>query len=159
MNGENRSTGVIVADTAIAGRRAQTAISKPSDALLRNALKKTLTGLAEARQAAVSTETLNLYSRELLEFDAADVREIVRAVATRKRTEGETAFPALGELLEPLKDRRNRRLQIERREQERQERIDLFWNTILPQRMSIYGTSEQEALDRFPEFRGTKPRG
>jgi hypothetical protein len=101
---------------------------------------------------------LNLYSLELCEFDPADVRDVVRALATRKRAEGETAFPALGELLEPLKERRNRRIASERIERERQERIELFWTDILPDRMARYGWTEAEALEKFPEFRGTKPR-
>jgi hypothetical protein len=144
--------------SAIVARREPTAISKPYDVHLSKNLKKTLTALAEARQAGVSAETLNLYSRELCEFDPADVRDLVRALATRKRADGETAFPSLGDLIEPLKAARSRRIRQEREERERQARIDEFWNEILPHRMTAYGWTEQEALDRFPEFRGTGSR-
>ncbi len=106
MNSRLTSPDPVEAVMAIAAKPAPTAISTRLDVQRQLSCIKTLAGLAEARQAGVSKETLNLYSRELCEFDPADVREVVRTLAIRKRVEGETAFPALGDLLEPLKDRR-----------------------------------------------------
>jgi hypothetical protein len=122
-----------------------------------NSLKRTLTGLAEARQASVSAETLNLYSRELCEFEPADVRDVVRTLAMRKRAEGETAFPALGDLVEPLIRLRERRQEERKRVAQEQARLDEFWQMV-PGWMEITGQSEAEILERWPSFKGTKPR-
>ena len=145
-------------ETAIAARPAQTAISTRSNVQLVNSLKRALAGLAEARQASVSAETLNLYSQELCEFDTADVRTVMRTLASRKRAEGETAIPELGAFLEPLREMRRRSKQRERVERERKEQIDLFWREILPDRMARFGCTEMEVLAQFPSFKGTKPR-
>ena len=86
----------------IAVNNAQTEMSRPQDVPRLLSVVATLTGLAEARQAAVSDKTLELYAYNLSEFADADVRAVARMFARRKRAEGETAFPSLGELTEPL---------------------------------------------------------
>jgi hypothetical protein len=104
----------------------------------------------------VSTETLNLYSRELCSgFDIEDVRAAARYLARRERADGETAFPALGALLREAREARADRLALAKTQRERQARVELFWNDILPDRMARYGWTETEALERFPEFNGT----
>jgi hypothetical protein len=141
---------------AIAGRPAQTAISKPRDVQRQLSLVKTLTGLAEARQASTSSETLELYAACLSEFDEADVRDVVRAFALSKRAEGDTAFPGLGELYEPLKARKNRRLAQQREARERIEEIAQFWR-VVPEWIQHTGQTEEQLLERWPRFKGTKP--
>ncbi len=147
---------VAAAATAIVGKPAQTAISKPLDPQRRLLLVKVLTGLAEARQASVSAETLKLHSAHMCDFELADVREAVRALAVRKRAEGETAFPALGELVEPLETMWARRREENKRAAQQQAEIDEFWQWA-PEWMEFTGNTEAELLRRFPSFRGTKP--
>lgn len=148
---------VAAAVSAIVGKPAQTAISKPLDPQRRLSLVKVLTGLAEARQASVSAETLKLYSAHLCDFDPADVRDVVRALAMRKRAEGETAFPALGDLVEPLERLRERHREERIRAAHQQAEIAEFWRWA-PEWMAMTGYSEEELLNRWPRMRGTKPR-
>ena len=117
---------------------------------------KTLTGLAEARQAAVSEETHKLYSAHLAEFDEADVKAAARYLARKKRCDGETAFPSLGDLIAEVKYQRGQRIEQERQERERKQNIEKFWNAVLPFGIS-QGFTEEQMLERFPSFRGTKP--
>jgi hypothetical protein len=143
--------------TAIVARPAQTAIEKPPDVQRRLFVTKTLTGLAEARQAAVSEETLRLYSAHLAEFEPEDVKEVARSIARRKRAEGETAFPSLGDLIEPLAALRNKHRAEVRAHRERQEEIDQFW-AWAAEWMKETGNDEAELLRRFPTYTGTKAR-
>jgi hypothetical protein len=103
----------------------------------------------------VSAETLKLYSAHLCEFEPDDVREVVRALAMRKRAEGETAFPALGELVDPLVRMRERRREEHTRMARRQAEITEFWQMV-PGWVEITGQSEAEILERWPSFKGTK---
>lgn len=148
---------VAAAVTAIVARQEPTAISKPLDPQRRLSLVKVLTGLAEARQASVSAETLKLYSAHLCEFEPADVRDVVRTMAMRKRAEGETAFPALGDLVEPLQRLRERRREENKRVVQQQKEVEEFWRWA-PEWMEFTGNDEAELLSRFPGFKGTKPR-
>jgi len=148
---------VEAAVSAIVARQEPTAISKPLDPQRRLSLVKVMTGLAEARQASVSAETLKLYSAHLCDFEPGDVRDVVRTLAMRKRTEGETAFPALGDLVEPLERKRERRREENKRAGQRQAEIQEFWRMV-PGWMEITGQSEAEILERWPSFKGTKPR-
>lgn len=144
-------------DTAIAASSAQTAISTRQSVLQKLSLLKILTGLAEARQASLTPQTLKLYAAHLVDFDPDDVRSVVRALATRKRAEGETAFPALGDLVEPLSRLHTRRREDQERTLRRQAEIAEFWSMV-PGWMEITGQSEEEILERWPRFKGTKPR-
>jgi hypothetical protein len=146
---------VEAAVTAIVARQEPTAISKPLDPQRRLSLVKVLTGLAEARQAGVSAETLKLYSAHLCEFEPGDVRDVVRTLAMRKRTEGETAFPALGELVEPLQRLRERRREEQRKAERRANEIAEFWRMV-PEWMEATGQTEAEILERWPSFKGTR---
>lgn len=141
----------------IAAKPEQTAMSKRLDPQLRSSLAKLLTGLAEARQGAVSKETLVLYSAHLSEFDPADVQRVARNLARRKREEGETAFPSLGELLQPLELARKLKAQEDRAASERQEQIRVFWDEVMPYQIEEFGFTEEQVLMRFPSMRGTKP--
>lgn len=144
-----------MADTAIVARQEQTAISQQQDVQRRLSLVATLTELAEARQAAVSQETLTLYAECLSEFDLADVRRVARGMAMQRRADGETAFPILGDLTEPLRRIRWRRREAEEQERIRQAEIAEFWER-LPWMLEITGLSEEQMLERWPKFKGTK---
>lgn len=67
---------------------------------------KALVFLAEARQADVSKETLKICAAELLRWPVDLVENTCHRLAKRPRREGETAFPALGNLLEELQSRK-----------------------------------------------------
>jgi hypothetical protein len=105
----------------------------------------------------VSDKTLELYAYNLSEFDLDDVRTVVRSFARRKRAEGETAFPALGDLTEPLQAMRSRRREEQRKAGERLVEIEEFW-TWAGWWMEYTGNDKEELLKRFPGFKGTKPR-
>jgi hypothetical protein len=103
----------------------------------------------------VSSQTLELYAACLSEFEDEDVRAVVRKLATRARAEGETAFPALGELMDPLQNIRRKRMAEQKRQQERAAEIEQFWK-MMPEWMEITGQTEEEILERWPGFKGTK---
>jgi hypothetical protein len=123
-----------------------------------DALKVTLAGLAEARQASVSAETLNLYAFNLSKFELSDVRDVVRRIAMRPRAEGETAFPELGAIMGEVQvlDRRHREQARQARQQ--REEIAEFWRN-LPFLLERTGETEEQFLKRWPSMRGTKPTG
>jgi hypothetical protein len=119
----------------------------------------TLTALAEARQAAVSDKTLELYAENLSEFELEAVRAVVRRFATSKRAEYETAFPILGDLVEPLKAMRERRREEQRRMRIEAAEVEEFWSWV-SERMADWGQTEQEVLDgiKAPGLLGLKVR-
>jgi len=82
-----------------------------------------LTVLAEARQAAVSPQTLELYSSELARHQAEDIDAAVRKLMYCRREQGETAFPDLATLDEEIRGfakmrRQNLAREFEHRQQE-----------------------------------------
>lgn len=81
---------------------------------------------------------------------------VVQRIATRKRAEGETAFPSLGDLTEPLEALRMRRVSIDADRMDREWRIREFWR-LLPEWMAVTGQTEDEILERWPSMKGTKP--
>lgn len=50
----------------------------------------------------MSDRAYELYSAALCKFPECDVRAVVNVLARKRRGEGEKAFPALGDLVEPL---------------------------------------------------------
>jgi hypothetical protein len=114
--------------------------------------------LAEARGADVSDKAYEMYALALSEFEDADVKAVVDKIARQPRGEGEKAWPELGALIDPLINMRARRKQQEQLAAERQKEIEFFWNQIVPDRMERFGWTEAELLDRFPTYKGTKPR-
>lgn len=144
---------------AIERSNAQTAISQRRGVQQRLSLVALLAGLAEARQANVSDRTYELYSAALSGFPEADVRALVERIARERRREGETAFPSLGQLVEPLQAtaaaRQRERAQRKQRESEWAD----FWCWVEEQKAES-GRSEQEILDsiRVPGYTGLKAR-
>lgn len=63
------------------------------------AIATLLVTLAEARQAAVTQTTLQVYDKRLQAFDLRDVRTAILALMETPRREGETAFPDLATLV------------------------------------------------------------
>ena len=145
-------------DTAIVARPAQKAISIMPAQQRNEWLLKQLMVLAEARGADVSTECFELYATALSDFADADIREQIKKVAYAQIGEFEKPWPRLGDLLEPLRFKRRRRIEQEQQEQERQEGIRLFWENIAFT-MEKSGCTEAELLERFPNMKGTKPDG
>lgn len=118
--------------TAITGAK-QTAMQrqpgKPSQSLTAaksiNFLVSLLTYLGQARQAALSKETLKVYAQELAGFAEVDVAAGIRNLALTPRGPGETAFPDLGTVIQAVS-----RVQSERLAKERQiarEAADRAW--------------------------------
>lgn len=104
----------------IAANNEQTAISQPWPTSHENDLRISaeFVRLAEARQATISSATLELYSSRLVDYQLEDVREGLTKLSLRPRAEGETAFPDLGTVIGAVKDaRRDRRIAEEQREQ------------------------------------------
>lgn len=72
-----------------------------------------LAALAEARQAATSTETYRLYTLRLAEYELCDVQEALEKLSRERRKEGETAFPDLPTITERVEQARIRRRRAE----------------------------------------------
>lgn len=125
-----------------------------------------LTVLAEARGADVSAEGLELYAGTLSAYPDEDVRAVIERTARTKRAEGEKAWPALGDLLDPLERLKERRFEQRRQERERLEKVEHFWR-IARERIEEYGVFryndvEYRSLDEVNQapgsYKGTKPR-
>jgi len=118
-----------------------------------------LAGLAEARQASVSSETLQLYSDQLSRFALEDVCTVTRQMALEPRREFETAFPALGDIAEGIRRLEKRRRQAEQQRKQREDDWAIFWNWV-DERVADTGRTEQEFLDsiRVPGYTGLKAR-
>jgi hypothetical protein len=65
--------------------------------------------LAEARQTSISKETYDIYSGELMKFDIGDVLSAIQVLAIEPRSDFQTAFPALGDLVERTRQARRQR--------------------------------------------------
>lgn len=144
---------------AIVISNAPTAISKRRDPQRQLSALKSLTGLAEARQASVSAETLKLYSSKLSEFPEADVRAVCVEVADTPRREGETAFPERGKLVARLHEIADTRRRDLRSQQEREKQEEWFWQWVGVE-IEDTGRLEQEILDsvKVAGFTGRKAR-
>jgi hypothetical protein len=118
-----------------------------------------LAGLAEARQASVSSETLQLYSDQLSRFALEDVCTVTRRMALEPRREFETAFPALGDIAEEIRGLEKRRRRDEQQRKQREDNLASFWNWV-DERIADTGQPEQEFLDsiRVPGYTGLKAR-
>ena len=89
-------------------RTEQTEISKHSSDLSKR-IREELACLAEARQTSISKETYDIYSRALIKFDVRDVLSAIRALAIAPRSDFQTAFPALGDIVERTKQAQKQR--------------------------------------------------
>jgi hypothetical protein len=115
--------------------------------------------LAEARQADVSDKAYELYSAALHNYPESDVREVVTAIAKRRRGEGEKAFPSLGDLIEPLENMAAMKRQGEAERKRREEETAYFWKWV-DEQVAVTGKPEQEILDsiRTPGYVGLMAR-
>lgn len=118
-----------------------------------------LVGLAEARQANVSDKAYELYSAALSKFQESDVRAVVNALALKRRGDGEKAFPALGDLVEPLENMTAQRRRQEAERKRHEAAMADFWRWV-DEQMEVTGRPEQEILDsiRTPGYMGLKAR-
>lgn len=62
-----------------------------------------LVKLAERRQAAVNSSTLVTFADDLGSYELADIDAACSELGTRRRAEGETAFPDLPTILEAVR--------------------------------------------------------
>lgn len=72
---------------------------------------------------------------------------------------GQRFFPRPDEVAEKIEaqvDVERRQKEVQRQAQRRQREIEEFWRDA-PGWMEITGNSEEELLNRFPSYRGTKP--
>lgn len=99
---------------------------------------------------------MELYAATLSAYPDEDVRAVIERTARTRRAEGEKAWPALGDLVEPLERIREQRGEQRRQAARREREIAEFWKTA-PEWMAITGVDEAELLRRFPSFAGTKP--
>lgn len=114
-------------ESAITLRQGQMAIS-PQPALQRIGwLLGLLTVLAEARGADVSAEGMELYAATLSAYADDDLLVVLQRAARSKRAEGEKAWPTLGDLTERLERLQDQRAEQKRQERMRQADITLFW--------------------------------
>lgn len=89
----------------IEGNNAQMAMSTQQERLSQpSEIVKLLLALAERRDASVSSEKLQIYVEDLLEFDLRDVHKACAKIGQAERADGETAFPTMGKLLAGVKE-------------------------------------------------------
>jgi len=148
------------------GKRAQTAIST-RPVLQRNEwLLKQLMVLAEARGAEVSSECFELYATALAEFPDEEIQAVILKVAKKRRGEFEKPWPALGDLLEPLEMKQQRRREAEQEKRRRAEQVADFWR-VVNERMEQFGEFRINGVDCHTadevnevegSYKGTKPR-
>ena len=151
---------------AIVARPGQTAISQRPALQRIDWLLGLLTVLAEARGADVSAEGLELYAATLISYPDEDVRAVIERSARTKRAEGEKAWPALGDLLDPLERLQDRRREQQKQERARQADIELFWKVaqerIEERGVFRYNSVDYRSLDEVNQapttYKGTKPR-
>lgn len=123
-------------------------LSKPSPQKL-VWISAQLTILAEARQAAITSDTLKLYASALTRFQPEDIGAGIKSLMIVRRQDGETAFPDLGTCIAAVNaaigNRRSRAAggipQKELRD------FDAF----LAERVAE-GESEESILARFPSM-------
>jgi hypothetical protein len=72
-----------------------------------------LTILASARQAAIGSRDLRLYSKALREYRREDLQAAVGRLSKAPRREGETAMPTLGDVIQTVRDAKNERVRAE----------------------------------------------
>lgn len=107
----------------------------------------------------MSDSTLALYVTALAKWPIDSVQNVCTKVATSPRREGETAFPALGDLLEALRMHRAAKAQDNANRLERESREQDFWDHIDYLKKTT-GKSEQEVLDSIKAtgYTGRKAR-
>lgn len=118
-------------------KRVQTAISPHSEPSLE--IGELLIGLAEARQAHVTPETMYAYSKGLASFELDDVREAITRIGYRPRRDGETAFPDFGAIVAEVRAAREDRrrfatidaINAEARKRQEQPENYTSWNEIM----------------------------
>lgn len=144
---------------SIVASNVQTGISRPLQPQRQAFWVRSLTGLAEARQAAVSRQTLELYSARLSSLPDEDVRTVLQEIADADRKEGETAFPVLGKIVERVLMIGYTRKQEQRTAADRSKQEEWFWRWVNEQ-IEDTGKMEQEVLDgvRIPGFTGRTAR-
>jgi hypothetical protein len=129
-----------------------TAISMQPDAQSLSSLVSILTGLAQARQAPVNSETLKLYALKLFHQDPRDVKAAVGRIASEPRREGETAFPDLGTVLAHVNTAKFARRNKEEREKDL-EREKAEFADYVRYRMESRGETLEQILALFPARR------
>jgi hypothetical protein len=96
------------------------ALSKRPDKQFKTWLIGKLAEVAMAQQANPGSETLEYFAEMLSAFDPADLLTATSYFCHRQRETGETAFPSLPMLEGAVLDAKNKRLAIEREQQERE---------------------------------------
>ncbi len=150
---------LVIGDLVTGVRKEQTQILRLPDAQVQLSIVKLLAGLAEARQASVSDKTFRMYARHLAEFEYADVQEAVRQLARMGRADGETAFPAMGQIIDKVFAIRKIRVRDMAIKLLRDQDEADFWNWVA-RRIGDTGQTEQQILDSVtaPGYTGRKAR-
>lgn len=115
--------------------------------------------MADLRQARLSADTLVRYAENLSEWELSDLLPVIKQFSLQSRKKGETAFPAIGDIIERLYARKvpSRGEYRSRADSEQQERY--FWAHVDFTKERT-GETEQEVLDaiKTPGFTGRKAR-
>jgi hypothetical protein len=111
-----------------------------------SAVLECLEALADQRQANPTPRSYELYVRELIYWPLRDVREVCIQLGMSPRMAGETAFPALGNLIGALKDRRVNHAKESEANRYVREMTVFFWMHI-DFLKSSEGITEQQACD------------
>jgi len=82
-----------------------------------------LAEIAMAQQAVVDAETLQYFAEMLSTSEPQDLLAATSYFCHRERAQGETAFPSLPALENAVKDAKNKRLAVEREQQEREDAV------------------------------------
>jgi hypothetical protein len=119
-----------------------------------------LTELADLRQAHVSPQTLTGYARKLEVWPVQEIHQACQNIARRPRREGETAFPALADIVSELRSQSGSNAQKDAARRNAEEIEGFFWEHVSYQ-MEVTGRTEQEVLDliKVPGYTGRRARG
>ena len=105
--------------TSISRTEKVTALSPQRNKQFKTWLIGKLAEVGMAQQANVDSATLEYFSEMLAVYEPNDLLPALKFFCHRKREAGETAFPSLPMIEAQVVEERNKRIKVERAEQER----------------------------------------
>ena len=141
------------------GNKGQTRMKKLRDVHWNVSLVNALKEMAEMRQARLSADSLVLYTERLSAWELSDLLPVIEQFSLQSRRKGETAFPALGDIIERLQAREVHSHGEHKSRAFAQQREREFW-TYVDGRKERTGETEQEVLDgiKTPGYTGRRAR-
>lgn len=135
---------------------------QPSPSLTKE-IMKLLTKFAERRQAQVTTATLLTFAEDLSKYPLGDIEAGLLSISSRRRADGETAFPEIATVVdEVLSAGRNRRIAEERERRMADEATERRRRETHPEEFEPIGPADLEKMaaklgDKF-NFDKPKPK-